>query len=138
VFKKRNEKIKKPEKELIKDPIALELYIDIENLGQETAEQPLRLRKWSKLKAEVSEKARAIEQKVKEVEAKAYLYYAGGGGKVKEIESKVNADKEVINIRKELREALKLEEEYKGIVGAFKSRDQALNNLSADRRGGFE
>lgn len=113
-----------------------ELFIDEDELNEESANQPLTFRKWTKLKAEVNAKAKHIKQKLKQAEADAYLYYKkeGAGNKVKDLESLVETDVEVIKLRKELIEAEKLVEEYEGIVRSFHQRHEAIKDLAANRR----
>lgn len=113
-----------------------ELFIDEDELDEESANQPLTFRKWTKLKAEVNAKTKIIKQKLKQAEAEAYLFYKndGQGNKVKDLESLVETDEEIIKLRNELIEAEKLSEEYEGIVRAFHQRHEALKDLSANKR----
>jgi len=121
-------------KNLIHEDIDKELYIDDLALNEEIMDQPLTFRKYTKLKAEVNAKAKTIKQKLKETESMAYLEFAKEGKKVKELESMVETDEEVIRLRYELIDAEQMVEEFEGIVRAFHQRQDSLKDLCANRR----
>lgn len=111
-----------------------ELFINSEALNDELMDQPLLLRKWIRLKAQVNKKVRVVEQQLKEVEAKVHLDYSQEGGRVKDVDSKVELHPEVIRLRNELIEAEAMAEEYEGIARAFFQRHEALKEICANIR----
>ena len=112
----------------------IELTIDDERLNEELMNQPLLYRKWSKLKSEVNRKAKIIKMKLDQVESQKYLTFAKDGGKVKELESKIDSDEEIIKLKTELYEAEALAEEYDGIAKAFYMRHESIKELCANAR----
>ncbi len=121
-------------KDIIHEDADMELCIDDEELNAELMDQPLLFRKWVKIKGNVQRKVSAIKQKLKETEAKAYLRLAPEGGKVKEIEARVELDSEVIEMRNELIDAEEMLIEYEGIARAFYQRHEALKEICANVR----
>ncbi len=121
-------------KKVIHEDIDMELTIDDRALNEETMDQPLTFRKYTKIKAEVNAKAKTIKQQLKQTEAMAYLEFAKEGKKVKELDSMVETDEEVIKLRMELIDAEQLVEEFEGIVRAFHQRHDSLKDLCANRR----
>lgn len=121
-------------KEIIHEDIDQELFIDDENINEELMEQPLLFRKYTKIKAKLVAKSAAIKQKLKETEARAYAKYAAPGNKVREIESSIDCDPDVLQLRKEHIEAERMVEEYEGIVIAFRQRHDVLKELSTNKR----
>lgn len=121
-------------KDLIVEDADKELYIDQENLNEELMDQPLALRKWIKLKAQVNKRVRVITQKLKETEAKIHLQFSERGGRVKDVESNVELHPDVIKLRNELIDAEELSEEYEGIARAFFQRHEALKEVCANIR----
>lgn len=120
--------------DIIHEDIDKELWIDDEALNGETIDQPLTFRKYTRIKAECNAKAKTIKQKLKETEAMAYLEFAKEGKKVKELDSMVETDEEVIKLRHELIDAEQMVEEFEGIVRAFHQRHDSLKDLCANRR----
>lgn len=111
-----------------------ELYIDHEALNDELMDQPLLLRKWIRLKAQVNRNTRIIQQKLKEVEARVHLELSKEGGRVKDVDSRVELHPEVQKLRNELIDAETLSEEYEGIARAFFQRHEALKEICANIR----
>lgn len=112
----------------------LELIIDSERLNEELMNQPLMYRKWAKLKSEVNKKAKIIKLKLEQVEGQKYLTFTKDGGKVKELESRLDGDLELIQLKQELYEAEAMAEEYDGICKAFYMRHEAIKELCANLR----
>lgn len=121
-------------KEIIFEDVDKELFIDNEALNEELMDQPLLLRKWIRIKAQVNKKVRIVQQKLKETEASVHLKCSNEGGRVKDVESKVELDPEVTKLRYELIEAEALAEEYEGIARAFFQRHEALKEICANIR----
>lgn len=119
---------------IISDSIDMELLIDIDDLNGEIMNQPLMMRKYTKLKADVHAKAKIIELKLKETEALYYIEHSKKGHKVKDVESLVALEPEVKQLKFELIEAEKLLEVYEGIVRATAQRHDSLKDLAANIR----
>jgi len=125
----------KRKRSLITDEIDLELVVDWENLNEELMNQPLLMRKWTKLKSEVTAKAKAIKEHQKRLEASVRFELAGDQKlKVKDLDARVLLDEQVIEAQEETIEAERLQEEYEGIVRSFWQRHDTLKELSANRR----
>lgn len=124
----------KRKKSLISDDIDLELVVDFENLNDELMNQPLLMRKWTRLKAEVAANAKALKDHAKRVEAAVRIEMSGTGLKVKDLDAKVMLNDDVITAQEEAIAAEKLQEEYEGIVRAFWQRHDTLKELCANRR----
>ena len=122
------------DKDIISDNPDKSLFIDVEELNDELAESGLKYRKWNKLKAEASKQVKAIKQKLKETEAQATLAYALEGGKVAEVEAKVELDDEVIKLREELIEAEYTLEDFIGIMQSMFMRHESIKELCANKR----
>lgn len=121
---------------VLSDPADIELSIDTGQINHEIMDQPLLMRKWTKLKAEVSARAKSIKDQVKRTEAGVRLGIMKGekGLKVKDIDAHVELDPQVIKVKDELIEAERLLEEYEGIVRAFYQRHESLKDLAANIR----
>ena len=112
----------------------LELYIDEENLNAELMDQPLRYRKWSALKAEVSKKAKILKGQFERTKAAKRLEFAKTGARVKELDSMVAVDDQVAELQTQLFEAEELLDQYDAITRAFYQRYEMLKDLAANRR----
>lgn len=119
---------------LITTSIDKELWIDQEDLNNELGDSPLRLRKYTKLKADVHRKLKAIARKLEMARAEAHESYSKEGGRVKDVEHKVETDPAVMKIKEEHDEAEVLFEEYTGIVRAFFARHESIKEICANIR----
>jgi len=136
-MKKSNKKFQS-KKELITDDIDVEseLYIEDEHLNEEIMDQPLKFRKWSRLEVRASRKTDAIELKLRTAEARAYSQAKNNEKKmtVKDIESYVDLDENVQQLRVELVDARAELLDLKMIVKAFYQRHESLKDLAANFR----
>lgn len=121
------------DQEILRDNIDRELWIDEEDLNRELMDQPLKMRKYTRIKSKLGHKVGAIKQKLKEVEAAAHQRYSGAG-RVKDVESKVDQDPEVAQVRSELNDAEAEYSIYEGVVRAFLQRHEALKEICANIR----
>ncbi len=125
----------KKKQEPILDQIDLALVIDSQNLNEELMNQPLAFRKWTKLKSEVTARAKTLDEYFKRVKAARRMAIAKGGSfKVKDLDAEVELDDEVRRAKADLIEAERLQEEYEGIVRAFWQRHEVIKELAANVR----
>jgi len=115
--------------DLVKD-----LKIDKDNINEELMNQPLLYRKWSKILAEANRNVRIFEVELLRVKARAHAKYSQIGKKVKEVESLVMLDDDVVEVYDELVEAEELAENLKGIVVSFRQRHDSLREVSMNLR----
>lgn len=130
---KRHKTIKKDNTPPV-DKKDMELYIDEDNLNAEMIDQPLRYKKYLTEKARVSHKVKSIKAKLEFTKAEKRLEAAKTGARVKELDSMVTTDPEVMQLQKELYSA---EEEYDiidGVCRAFYQRAELLKEISTNRR----
>lgn len=120
--------------DILSDKLSMELHIDDTNLNVESMNQPLLYRKWSQLKAQIGKKVKILKLQLGRLEGQKYLEFGKMGGKVREIESMINSDPEIITLQDQLAEAEALLEEYEGIVRAFWQRNESLKDLHANLR----
>lgn len=135
-FKRPSEPERKPSAPLEKRGIEEELSINDLHLNEELMAQPLLMRKYTKEKAKLERKTKAIKNQLelKESSLKIVLSNDGKGRKVAEIEAMVIADGEVQKLRVELYDAEEQVSEYEGIVKAIAQRVEMLKDLSANIR----
>jgi hypothetical protein len=132
--KSRKEAKKSASKEIITDAVDMELFIDHHDLNNEVMNQPLLLRKWTKLKSEAHTKAKILKLQLKELESKFTSEYSKKGYKVKEVEAAVCLEPKVQKMQRDLIEAEETLESFEGIVRAFFQRHEALKELGANIR----
>jgi hypothetical protein len=132
-FKKYGSKKVLTNKPLLKGE-DLELHIDEENINSEIMDQPLRYKKWAKLKAEVSKKAKIIKGEFERMKASKRLEFAKTGARVKELDSMVAVDEEVKELQLQLFDAEEMLDQYDGILRAFYQRHEMLKDLCANLR----
>lgn len=124
-------------KDVIVDDVAQELTIEEEYLNEELRDQPLRLRKWTRMEARVARKVKAIGNKLELAEAEAYQRARSSSKSkltVKDLEIAVNLDPTVVELKEELEEAEEELQELKGVVKAFVQRHEALKEMCANIR----
>lgn len=127
-------------RKLISERVDLELSIEDENINAELMDQPLLYRKYSRMEAEAAAAVKAIQLKLKNTRANIHLEHSKGGAKlkVKDLESIVDTNEEVIKIENELIEAEEMHSNLKGILVAFRQRHEALKEVSTNLRNEFK
>lgn len=127
---------KKPLAPLEKKDIGDELRINDLHINEELMGQPLLMKKYTKLLAQLNKKVKAIKNKLEMQEAGLYITLSndGRGRKVAEIEAMVVQDAGVQTLRIQLYDAEEEAEEYTGIVRSIAQRIEALKELSMNTR----
>jgi hypothetical protein len=122
--------------DIISDSIDRELFIDENNINKEIMDQPLLMRKWTRLKAEVSKQVKLTKAKLDIAEAKCAKEVKLSAEKitVKDIDIEVKLNPEVQSLKIELIENEHLLDTYDGIVRAFHQRHDSLKDIAANRR----
>lgn len=121
-------------KELISNPIEVDLTINTQSLNKELMDQPLLFKKYSDLDAEAQKAVRAIELQLSRVRAEAHLKYSQKGLKVKDVDSMVEIDPKVVEVADKLLDLQEMADKIKGVLKACYQRHEALKDLAANKR----
>lgn len=130
---------KTPKKnELITDDASMELSIDKDHINDEIMNQPLLLRKWTDICSKASKNVKIIELQLERAKARWYLEYKKEGGSVKELDSRVKLNEEVVELENKLIDREKTLEQLKGVVTGFRQRHELLKEISTNIRKDLE
>lgn len=121
---------------IISDDVEQELFIEEDYLNEEIMDQPLKFRKWARLEVEADRRVKSIRLKLEQTKAMAYLEAKRELNKptVRELESYVSIDPDVVKIEDELIVAEAELSDAKMIVKAFYQRHESLKDLAANLR----
>lgn len=124
------------QRETVGDDVSLDLAIDEQNLNKEIMDQPLLYKKYSELDAQAQKALRSAELYLSQVEAAAHLRYSRSADKlkVKDVDSMVKTDEEVINAKQKVSELQEQADRIRGALKACYQRHDALKDLAANRR----
>jgi hypothetical protein len=126
----------KPQQNIIHEREERELVIDDQNLNKELMDQPLLMKKYTKILAELNKKASLVKYKLEEREAELQLQFSsdGTGKRVADIEASITLDEQVKKLKRELLDAVEQAEQFTGIVKSIAQRHDALKDLCANAR----
>lgn len=121
---------------IISDEVDQELFIDEERINDELMDQPLRFRKWANLENKAQKHLKAVQLKLEQAKAQAYIKIKASGAKVtiKDLEFQVTLDPEVLRLEEEVLEAEDLLASMKTATKAFYQRHEVLKDLCANLR----